>query len=48
MPGYENQFVSSPDGRRQAGLVRNYEEAPDAVGEAQGTAWGAVVDLVFG
>jgi D-alanyl-D-alanine carboxypeptidase len=48
MPGYENQFVSSADGRRQLGLMRNYEAAPDAVGEAQGAAWGAAVDLVFG
>jgi D-alanyl-D-alanine carboxypeptidase len=47
MPGYENQFVSTPDGRRQAGLVRNYEEAPEAVSEAQGAAWDAASQLAF-
>ncbi|MDA0163056.1 beta-lactamase family protein [Solirubrobacter ginsenosidimutans] len=45
MPGYENQFASTPDGRHQVGIMRNYEEAPDAVTEAQGTLWSKAMEL---
>jgi D-alanyl-D-alanine carboxypeptidase len=47
MPGYENQFASSADGRRQMGIVRNYEEAPDVVTEAQNDLWQHVMSTAF-
>ena len=47
MPGYENQFVSSPDGRRQIGIMRNYEEAPELIGETQGGVWDQMILTAF-
>jgi D-alanyl-D-alanine carboxypeptidase len=47
MPGYENQFASSPDGRRQIGIMRNYEESPERVSEAQGELWAQAILTAF-
>jgi D-alanyl-D-alanine carboxypeptidase len=48
MPGYENQFVSSPDGRRQIGVMRNFEEAPEIIGETQGGIFDQAIQTAFG
>ena len=37
----------SPDGRRQIGIMRNYEEAPELVGETQGGVWDQMILTAF-
>jgi D-alanyl-D-alanine carboxypeptidase len=47
IPGYNNIVLSTPDGRRQFGVVINEDFAPPAVSEAFGQAVMAIVNAIL-